>query len=132
MRSLKCSRRSTLEAIVSEQSVSERRATTRVRWSVAALPALALTTVTVVALGWIDPSVLCLLPVLGLSLFLALRRYPGEHVLAHLAGTPRRPRARIRAASSNRGRVAVVPRGSLLIACFLAVRPPPLRPSATC
>jgi hypothetical protein len=68
-----------------------------------------------------------LLPLLLLLLTLGLRRYPGEHVL--LAAIARRSRRR--AASRRRSRVrrpsprTVMPRGGLLIAFALAVRPPP-------
>jgi hypothetical protein len=70
-----------------------------------------------------------LLPVLLLALVLALRRYPGEQALVAIASRARR-RSRTRPASraaprcSGRPR-ATVPRGGLLIAAALAVRPPP-------
>jgi hypothetical protein len=74
-----------------------------------------------------------LLPVLLLALVLALRRYPGERALVALASRRRRRRRATRALS--RGAVpraalerrASMPRGGLLIAAALAVRPPPLR-----
>ena len=80
----------------------ERRVTERARWSIAALPALTVTALALTALGWIDPSVLCLLPVLGLALVLALQRYPGEQILRRLSGRPREPLKR-RSGSDRRG-----------------------------
>jgi hypothetical protein len=74
-----------------------------------------------------DPKALCLLPVLALATPLLLRRYPGERVLLSRLGTPVAPRRR-RATSSRRWALAprtLVPRGGLLVASSLAVRPPP-------
>jgi len=72
---------------------------------------------------------LYLLPALALAASLILRRYPGERrLLALIAGRSkprRRPEARTTAGARPR---ALVPRGGLLIACSLAVRPPPRRP----
>ena len=70
-----------------------------------------------------------LLPALALAAPLILRRYPGERrLLALIAGRskPRR-RASSRVTATARPR-ALVPRGGLLIACSLAVRPPPRLP----
>jgi hypothetical protein len=76
--------------------------------------------------AWIDPAALCVLPALALLALMALRRYPGEHVLATLAAARR---ASPRRAVSNRPLVPSVeqllPRGGLLLATALAVRPPP-------
>lgn len=71
-------------------------------------------------------ALLHLLPALALIALMALRRYPGERTLVRLAATERRPRATsaITAARCTGSRKRV-PRGSLLIACALAVRPPP-------
>jgi hypothetical protein len=72
---------------------------------------------------------LYLLPALALAVPLLLRRYPGERrLLALIAGRsePRR-RAGARTTATARPR-ALVPRGGLLIACSLAVRPPPRLP----
>jgi len=72
---------------------------------------------------------LYLLPALALAGPLLLRRYPGERrLLALIAGCSkprRRPGARTSASTRPR---ALVPRGGLLIACSLAVRPPPRLP----
>jgi hypothetical protein len=78
------------------------------------------------ALVKLDPSVLCALPALVLPLLLALGSYPGERILAVLSGArPERPR-RARSSVPLRARSEVfVPRGGLLLACSLAVRPPP-------
>ena len=74
-----------------------------------------------------DPAVLCVLPALVLPAMLALRRYPGETMLLQLAPrAKRRRRAETRRARTSRDAAAAVPRGGLLLACSLAVRPPPL------
>jgi hypothetical protein len=69
---------------------------------------------------------LYLLPALALAAPLILCRYPGERRLLALVAArskPRRPPS-ARPASPAPAR-ALVPRGGLLIACSLAVRPPP-------
>jgi len=73
-----------------------------------------------------DANALCLLPALALAVPLLLRRYPGERILASLSSTPRSrwPRPRLSVPRGAR-RFAVAPHGGLLIACALAVRPPP-------
>lgn len=74
-----------------------------------------------------DPTALCMLPALLLAVPLLLRRYPGERLLAGASrvGHSRRlvPRSRSLAPMSA---VEKMPRGGLLIARSLAVRPPPL------
>jgi hypothetical protein len=82
--------------------------------------------VAIVALVASDPNALCLLPVLALAGPLLVRRYPGERVLAGLAG-PRRSRwPRPRALAPRLDRVLRgAPHGGQLIARSLAVRPPP-------
>ena len=82
--------------------------------------------ITALALAWIDPAALCVLPALVLPLLLALRRYPGERLLAVLSGErrPRWERPRPSVPSAVRA-CFVVPRGGLLLARSLAVRPPP-------
>lgn len=72
---------------------------------------------------------LYLLPALALAASLILRRYPGERRLLALIAGRAKPRRRLgaRATATARRRV-LVPRGGLLIACFLAVRPPPRHP----
>jgi hypothetical protein len=77
-------------------------------------------------------DLLCLAPALLLALALLARRYPGERLLATLAGRERRRRVRpgpIR--SSSRSAEIHVPRGALLMAFALAVRPPPATPAAS-
>ena len=102
---------------------------TRAGWRVVALPALAAIGAVVVALAWIDPSVLCVAAgARARRCCSLLRRYPGERMLLALL-------ARAGAAADHgRGRgvrpapdacSAVAPRGGLLLACSLAVRPPP-------
>jgi len=87
---------------------------------------LAVATLAVLALAWSDPMAVCVLPALVLPVLLAVRRYPGERILAVLART--RPRSRQRPRSSvplaARHEVCFA-RGGLLLACALAVRPPP-------
>ncbi len=69
---------------------------------------------------------LCLAPAMLLLATLLWRRYPGERLLLAFAARASRgqPRRAARTAASH-GRVAEVPRGGLLIAFALAVRPPP-------
>jgi hypothetical protein len=78
------------------------------------------------ALAWVDPMALCALPALVLPVMFALRRYPGERLLAVLS-EPRRGRwERPRSSVPRPARPQVgVPRGGLLLARALAVRPPP-------
>jgi len=98
----------------------------RVRWSAAALPALGVMAILIAALAWIDPTVLCVAPALALALLLALRRYPGERLLAGLSPGRRPCRRGAPRRAAPRRRVALArPRGGLLIACSLADRPPP-------
>ena len=71
-------------------------------------------------------------PALALALLLALRRYPGERRLTAIAARrrgvlPRAPR-RVRG-RALRQRVAMRPRGGVLIALSLATRPPPALPA---
>src|SRR6202035_5327844 len=70
-----------------------------------------------------------LLPGLALAVPLLLRHYPGERRLLALIAGRSKPlrRARARMAATARPR-PLVPRGGLLIACSLAVRPPPHAP----
>ena len=71
-------------------------------------------------------ALLHLLPALVLLGALIARRYPGERRLLALCPGQRTRRPRAAAAVARRGRaVAFLPRGGLLIAYFLAVRPPP-------
>ena len=70
-----------------------------------------------------------LLPALALAAPLILRRYPGERRLLALIAGRSKPRLRASATATATARPrALVPRGGLLIACSLAVRPPPLLP----
>jgi hypothetical protein len=84
----------------------------------------------VVVVILLDPGALRALPALALPALLALRRYPGERMLVVLS-EPRRSRRR-RPQSTPipaRPRIAM-PRGGLLLALSLAVRPPPGVPLA--
>jgi hypothetical protein len=72
-------------------------------------------------------GLLCIAPALALAAVLLARRYPGERLL--LAATTRRRGRRRRAALALpplRPLLLRVPRGGLLMAAQLAVRPPPL------
>lgn len=82
--------------------------------------------VAAVALACSDPAALCALPALVLPALFALRRYPGERMIAVLRDTRRRLRRRPidRVRPSRHFEVALA-RGGLLIARSLAVRPPP-------
>jgi hypothetical protein len=93
---------------------------------VAAFTALAALAITALALIKFDSTALGVLPALALPLMLALRRYPGERMLAVVSRTRTRPRPRPgRSAPLLAPSPLVVPRGGLLLACSLAVRPPP-------
>jgi hypothetical protein len=95
----------------------------RVRW----LSALAGIAAGAVVLALVDPSALCLLPVLALAVPLSMRRYPGERMIAALSAAGRRRRwARPRPIAPRARAATVVARGGLLLARSLAVRPPPV------
>lgn len=72
-------------------------------------------------------DVLCLAPALALAIALLARRYPGERLLTALAARHRaRRRPALTASDPTLAHVhARVPRGGLLMAFALAVRPPP-------
>jgi hypothetical protein len=78
------------------------------------------------ALAMVDSGVLCVLPALVLCVPLLFRRYPGECLLAgwgrRAGSAPRRPSS---ARCRGRSPAHRFPRGGLLIARHLAVRPPP-------
>lgn len=71
-----------------------------------------------------DANALCLAPALALGALLTLQRYPGERILARQVTRRRLPRPR-RRAPLVRAVETVSPRGGLLLARSLAVRPPP-------
>jgi hypothetical protein len=78
------------------------------------------------ALVWVDPNALCLLPTLVLAVPLLMRCYPGERVLGALRERAESPRRHPRSLAPARWlSVMGVPRGGLLLASSLAVRPPP-------
>ena len=71
-------------------------------------------------------SLLTLAPALLLAATLLLRRYPGERLLVSLRSRPARQRVRSHANAPAQSHPASrVPRGGLLMAFALAVRPPP-------
>ena len=73
---------------------------------------------------------LCLAPAILLLVILLGRRYPGERLLLAFAARAHNGRPRRDATSAaSHGRVAEVPRGGLLMAFALAVRPPPRSPA---
>jgi hypothetical protein len=88
----------------------------------------------VLALAATDASgsgLLCLLPVIVLAAPLIARRYPGEQVLFALKAVWHEPCPQpSRSAPVGLRHLARVPRGGLLIASSLAVRPPPPLPLA--
>jgi hypothetical protein len=99
----------------------------RVRW----LWVLAAVAAGAVVLTLVDPSALCLLPALALAAPLSMRRYPGERMIAALsAAGPRRRWVRPRPIAPCARAAMVAPRGGLLLARSLAVRPPPVFGSA--
>jgi len=77
-------------------------------------------------------GLLCLAPALLLGLMLLGRHYPGERLLLAARSRSHSRPARPRASGPSRGRAdGHVPRGGLLIAFALAVRPPPAAPAAS-
>jgi hypothetical protein len=89
--------------------------------------------VMVIATAWFAPSgvhvVLLFGPLLLVVLPLVCGRYPGEERIARLVRarrSRRRPRAAARTPRRSRPALRPVPRGGRLIACSLAVRPPPV------
>ena len=71
-------------------------------------------------------DLLCLAPALLLAATLFQHRYPGERLLAALAGRGQTRRLRPQASRPSLRRPdARVPRGGLLMGFALAVRPPP-------
>ena len=99
----------------------------RRRWLALTLCA-ALGSVAVVALTGGDAGVLGLAPAVLIALLLSRRRYPGAHLLLAMRSraarrSPRRGLAPIAVAARA---LATAPRGGLLLARSLAVRPPPL------
>jgi hypothetical protein len=81
--------------------------------------------VALVALVAADPNALCMLPALLLAVPLLLRRYPGERLLSAASRVKRSRRAATLGSQLPRTVVKRMPRGGLLIARSLAVRPPP-------
>jgi hypothetical protein len=76
--------------------------------------------------GLSTSDVLCLAPALLIAATLLLRRYPGERLLTALVARRCNGRKRRAGGVASPSRPAArVPRGGLLIACALAVRPPP-------
>ena len=76
-------------------------------------------------------GLLCLLPAIVLGAPLIARRYPGEQLLLVLGAAPHEPHPQpSRSVPSGLRHLARVPRGGLLIASSLAVRPPPALPLA--
>jgi hypothetical protein len=69
-----------------------------------------------------------LLPAVLLGLVLVARLYPGERALIALIERrrSRRPGTKLSSFAATGRRRAMVPRGGLLLACALAVRPPPM------
>ncbi len=93
--------------------------------------AIVLAVLAAAALVAADPNALCLLPMLALALPLWLRRYPGERMLSALSYKAReRTRRRASQARASLPLVLSAVRGGLLLACSLAVRPPPKLPVA--
>ncbi|HEY1776130.1 MAG TPA: hypothetical protein VGG41_08225 [Solirubrobacteraceae bacterium] len=73
-------------------------------------------------------GLLFIAPALVLSALMLLRRYPGERCLSAIAARRRSsaPRApRLLQAHAQRPNWDLRPRGSALLACALATRPPP-------
>lgn len=72
-------------------------------------------------------ALLYLFPALGLIFLLLLRRYPGERTLLRLGRSARPERSTAAPVpATRRATYRLLPRGGLLIASSLAVRPPPV------
>jgi hypothetical protein len=72
-------------------------------------------------------ALLYLVPLVALAITLLARRYPGERVLIALCDAEPAAWTRSLAYVPTRGKVLLrVVRGGRLIACSLAVRPPPM------
>ena len=89
---------------------------------------VSLAAVAIVALIGGDAGVLGLAPAVVIALVLSRRRYPGARLLAAMRSRaarrcPRRGLAPLTATARVR---ATAPRGGLLLARSLAIRPPPL------
>lgn len=97
------------------------------------LPGLAALAVAWVALatGGTGAGIASILPVLLLLLPLLARRYPGEARLARLRDVHQQPIRRPRAGNARTPRTTrrIHAHGGLLLACGLAVRPPPAAPA---
>ena len=86
---------------------------------------LALAAVLLCSVAGAGEGMLFVAPALVLALPLLAGRYVGAERLVRIAQTPRERRARPTASSARRSFLLVRPRGGLLIASSLAVRPPP-------
>jgi hypothetical protein len=97
------------------------------RRSIAPLLLLTAAYVCLSAGGALAEGLLYVAPALALACLLLARRYPGERLLIALRPQERRRRARVRATRMTGAPIALgMPRGGLLMARSLAVRPPPL------
>jgi hypothetical protein len=95
-------------------------------WPVAAVLTLGVAAVVCAGEGRIGSDLLGLLPALLIGAALFARRYPGERLLIACRTRPTARRSRPGLAARPLGRhFSAVPRGGLLIAFALAVRPPP-------
>ena len=102
-------------------------APTDMRLRFAAVLALASALLACAALGVGGVALLHLMPAFLLGVVLLARRYPGESVLLRLARarTRRAPRPPASQLLHSPRPAAHIPRGALLMAFSLAVRPPP-------
>ena len=88
-----------------------------------AVVALALVACATVLPGGLDVA---LLPAVALFFLLARGCFPGEEILVRLARARSRRRRRAPLARARPGVIVDAPRGTLLLALGLAVRPPPV------
>jgi hypothetical protein len=105
------------------------------RWFLAAAALTALLLASSAAPAALEAGLPYLLPFALLLLALARRRYPGDRILLAFVGRRRRRLRRrpIALPAPPRALRALLPRGGRLLACSLAVRPPPqLASSPTC
>jgi hypothetical protein len=113
--------------VVSDAVKPNREATRYMPRTAVALAAVGALMAVAAVLAVIEPTTMCAQPALALLVLLAVRRYPGELALASLSVTRASRTRRIPKIRRPPSVVLVVPRGGLLLASSLAVRPPPRR-----
>jgi len=111
---------------VKRRSASRRALPASRRW-LAVVLCLAIGSAAAAALAAGDAGVLGLAPALLIALLVCRRRYPGANLLVAMRSRAlrRQPRRGLAPLAAAARALTVAPRGGLLLACSLAVRPPP-------